>query len=40
MHSSGDLELLSNEARRHVGNDTHGLIDDIFKNYSDYDLLR
>jgi hypothetical protein len=40
MHSSGDLELLSNEARRHVGQDTNGMMDDVLKNYHDHDILR
>ena len=40
MHSSGDLELLSNEAKQHVGNDTKGLIDEVMKNYNDPDTLR
>jgi hypothetical protein len=40
MHSSGDLELLSNEARRHLGGDTNGMIDDVLKNYGDHDVLR
>ena len=40
MHSSGDLEILSNEAKQHLGNDTKGLIDDLMRNYGDYDTLR
>lgn len=40
MHSSGDLELLSNEAKQHVGNDTKGMIDDVMRNYNDQDTLR
>lgn len=40
LHSSGDLELLSNEARKHLGNDTKGLIDDVLKNFNDSDTLR
>ena len=40
MHSSGDLELLSNEAKQHVGNDTKGMIDDVMRNYNDHDTLR
>jgi hypothetical protein len=40
MHSSGDLQLLSNEAKQHVGNDTKGMIDDLMKNYNDSDTLR
>lgn len=40
MHSSGDLELLSNEARRHVGGDTNGMIDEVLKYYNDHDVLK
>jgi hypothetical protein len=40
LHSSGDLELLGNEAKGHVGNDTKGLIDDVMRNFSDKDVLR
>jgi alpha-glucan, water dikinase len=40
MHSSGDLEILSNEAKQHLGNDTKGLIDDLMRNYGDHDTLR
>jgi alpha-glucan,water dikinase len=40
MHSSGDLETLSNECRKNVGNDTNGMIDDVIKNYNDNDTLR
>ena len=40
MHSSGDLEILSNEAKQHLGNDTKGMIDDIMRNYNDHDTLR
>ena len=40
MHSSDDLELLANEARKHVGGDTHKLIDDLMKNFKDPDTLR
>ena len=40
LHSSGDLELLSNEARGHVGGDTKGMIDDVLKNFGDSDTLR
>jgi hypothetical protein len=35
MHSSGDMEMLINEAKRHVGNDTKGMMDDLIKNYND-----
>lgn len=40
MHSSGDLEILSNEAKQHLGNDTKGMIDDMMRNYGDHDTLR
>ena len=40
MHSSGDLEMLSNEARGHVGQDTRGMMDDVLKNFGDGDTLR
>lgn len=40
MHSSGDLEILSNEAKQHLGNDTKGMIDDLMRNYNDHDTLR
>jgi hypothetical protein len=29
-----------NEARGHVGGDTQGLMNDVLKNYGDYDTLR
>lgn len=40
LHSSGDLELLVNEAKGHVGGDTQGMMTDILRNYSDHDTLR
>lgn len=40
MHSSGDLELLTQEARNHVGNDTKGMMDDLLRNFGDHDTLR
>ena len=40
LHSSGDLELLGNEAKQHVGSDTKGLIDDVLRNFGDRDVLR
>jgi hypothetical protein len=40
LHSSGDLELLSNEAKGHVGGDTKGMIDDVLRSYGDSDTLR
>lgn len=40
MHSSDDLNQLIDEARRHVGGDTHGLMSDLQHNYKDGDKLR
>lgn len=40
MHSSGDLELLTSEARRHVSGDTIGLMDEVLKYYNDHDVLK
>jgi len=40
LHSSGDLEFLSNEAKQHLGGDTKGMIDDLFRNFGDQDALR
>jgi len=40
MHSSGDLQLLTDQARRHVGGDTHGIMNDVLNNFHDYDTLR
>jgi hypothetical protein len=40
MHSSGDLQILSNEAKRHLGGDTCGMIDDVLKNFNDTDTMR
>jgi len=40
MHSSGDLEMLSNEAKQHLGGDAKALVDDLVANYGDHDTLR
>ncbi len=40
LHSSGDLTLLTNEARGHVGNDTRNMMDDVLRNFGDSDTLR
>jgi alpha-glucan,water dikinase len=40
MHSSDDLNLLIDEAKGHVGGDTHSLMYDIQKNFKDHDALR
>jgi hypothetical protein len=40
MHSSGDLQILSNEARQHLPPDSKHLIDDLLTNFGDHDTLR
>lgn len=40
LHSSGDLNMLCNEARWAVGDQEHKLMDDMMKNFSDPDTLR
>jgi len=40
MHSSGDLSLLSNEAKKHLGGEAHRMIDDMLRNFDDGDTLR
>jgi hypothetical protein len=40
MHSSDDLNMLMDQARGHVGGDTHHLMNDILKNHNDHDCLR
>ena len=40
MHSSDDLNMLIEEARRHVGGDTHNLMNDIQQNFNDHDVIR
>ena len=40
MHSSDDMNLLIAEARRHVGADTHRLMNDVQANYKDQDTIR
>lgn len=40
MHSSDDLNLLIDEAKGHVGGDTHNLMHDLQRNYKDHDTLR
>lgn len=40
MHSSDDLNLLANEARRHIGQDTNNMINDVLGNFNDQDTLR
>ena len=40
MHSSGDIKLLCDEARGHLGSHEHGAIDDMMRNFNDSDTLR
>lgn len=40
MHSSDDVNMLVDEARRHVGGDTHQLMNDLQSNFHDHDTLR
>jgi alpha-glucan,water dikinase len=40
MHSSGDIQLLCDEARGHLGSHDHAAIDDMMKNFNDSDSLR
>lgn len=40
MHSSDDLNLHINEARRHVGGDTQNFMNDLMGNFNDSDTLR
>lgn len=40
MHSSDDLFILLDEARGHVGGDTHRLMDEVKSNTKDHDTLR
>jgi alpha-glucan,water dikinase len=40
VHSSDDLNMLIDEARRHVGGDVHNLMSDLQCNYKDADALR
>jgi hypothetical protein len=40
MHSSGDIKILCDEARIHLGSHEHGAIDDMMRNFNDTDTLR
>lgn len=40
MHSSGDIKILCDEARVHLGTHEHGAIDDMMLNFNDSDTLR
>jgi hypothetical protein len=40
MHSSGDIKILCDEARVHLGSHEHGAIDDMMLNFNDSDTLR
>jgi len=40
LHSSGDINMLCEEARGHFGSAEHGIINDMLKNFGDHDTLR
>lgn len=40
MHSSDDMNMLIDEAKRHTGGDTHHLMQEIQRNFKDSDALR
>jgi alpha-glucan,water dikinase len=40
MHSSTDLQTVSDSVRGHVGGDVHGMINDVLGNYNDSDVIR
>ena len=40
MHSSGDIKILCDEARGHLGSHEHTAIDDMMRNFNDSDTLR
>jgi alpha-glucan, water dikinase len=40
MHSSDDLNMMIQQARHHVGGDTHSLMNEVQKNFNDHDKLR
>jgi len=40
MHSSDDLQILSDQSKRWVGDDTKRMMDDVLKNFGDHDTLR
>jgi hypothetical protein len=40
LHSSGDLQMLSNEAKQHMSSEARGMVDDVLGNFGDSDTLR
>jgi alpha-glucan,water dikinase len=40
LHSSGDIQMLCDEARGHLGSHEHRAIDDMLSNFNDQDTLR
>ena len=40
MHSSGDIQILCDEAHSHLGSPEHAAISDMMKNFNDHDTLR
>jgi alpha-glucan,water dikinase len=40
LHSSGDIQMLVDEARGHLGGDVNGALDDLLGNFKDADTLR
>ena len=40
LHSSGDIVMLCDEARGHLGSHEHRAIDDMLSNFKDQDTLR
>ena len=39
LHSSGDLKMLCNEAKCHLGQSEHGLINEVLTNFSNHDVI-
>ena len=40
LHSSGDIQMLCDEARGNLGSHEHRAIDDMLSNFNDQDTLR
>ena len=40
LHSSGDLNMLVQEARHHVQGDVHHAMNEMLHNFNDHDTLR
>ena len=40
LHSSGDIVMLCDEARGHLGSQEHQVIDGMLSNFNDQDTLR